>query len=326
MPGAWALALPLGAAYAAFFIAPLLMLFAVSFYTDERLTDFGLNQWQRFLGDAFHWKVIGDTLLLGLKTVCATVLLGYPLALVYLTARPFWQRVLLFIVIMPLLTSVVVRTFAWIVILGREGVINRLVLDLGLAAEPLRLLQTEYGLVLSLTQIEMPLLLLPLLAVMARLDPNLMDASASLGASRWRTLFRVILPLSAPGCIPARTGGGSSAGAFLPSFATYRAAVTPAARTTIATAAAANALPTLIAMNPVVVRNTVETDVFSLHAIAACSRVSTPSRARISLTCVFTLSNPMPSSAAISAFVLPRETRARTSRCRGVSARSATTS
>jgi putative spermidine/putrescine transport system permease protein len=189
----------LGAAYAAFFIAPLLMLFAVSFYTDERLTAFGLNQWQRFLGDAFHWKVIGDTLLLGLKTVCATVLLGYPLALVYLTARPFWQRVLLFIVIMPLLTSVVVRTFAWIVILGREGVINRLVLDLGLAAEPLRLLQTEYGLVLSLTQIEMPLLLLPLLAVMARLDPNLMDASASLGASRWRTLFRVILPLSAPG-------------------------------------------------------------------------------------------------------------------------------
>ncbi len=199
MPGAWALALPLGAAYAAFFIAPLLMLFAVSFYTDERLTAFGLNQWQRFLGDAFHWKVIGDTLLLGLKTVCATVLLGYPLALIYLTARPFWQRVLLFIVIMPLLTSVVVRTFAWIVILGREGVINRLVLDLGLAAEPLRLLQTEYGLVLSLTQIEMPLLLLPLLAVMARLDPNLMDASASLGASRWRTMFRVIVPLSAPG-------------------------------------------------------------------------------------------------------------------------------
>lgn len=199
MPGAWALALPLGGAYVAFFIAPLLMLFVVSFYTDERLTAFGLNQWQRFLGDAFHWKVIGDTLMLGVKTVCATVLLGYPLALIYLTASPLWQRVLLFIVIMPLLTSVVVRTFAWIVILGREGVINRLVLDLGLAAEPLRLLQTEYGLVLSLTQIEMPLLLLPLLAVMARLDPNLMDASASLGASRWRTLFRVILPLSAPG-------------------------------------------------------------------------------------------------------------------------------
>jgi putative spermidine/putrescine transport system permease protein len=192
-------ALPLALAYAAFFAAPLLMLFVVSFYADEKMTRFGLDQWQRFLLDAFHWKVVGDTLLLGLKTVAATVLLGLPLALAYRAASPFWQRVLLFIVVMPLLTSVVVRTFAWIVILGREGVVNKIVLGLGLAADPLRLLQTELGLVISLTQIEMPLLLLPLLAVMSRIDPNLIDASASLGASPWRTLFRVILPLAAPG-------------------------------------------------------------------------------------------------------------------------------
>jgi putative spermidine/putrescine transport system permease protein len=128
-----------------------------------------------------------------------TVLLGLPLALVWRGASPFWQRVLLFVAVMPLLTSVVVRTFAWIVILGREGLVNQLVLGLGLAAEPLRLLQTELGLVISLTQIEMPLLLLPLLSVMARFDPNLLDASASLGASPWRTLFRVVQPLVAPG-------------------------------------------------------------------------------------------------------------------------------
>jgi putative spermidine/putrescine transport system permease protein len=199
LSGAWTLAAPLALAYAAFFVAPLLMLVAVSFYADDRLTSLGLDQWRRFLFDAFHWKVVADTLLLGVKTVSATVLLGFPLALVYRAAPPFWQRVLLFVVVMPLLTSVVVRTFAWIVILGREGLVNRLVLELGLAAEPLRLLQTELGLVISLTQIEMPLLLLPLLAVMARVDPNLLDASASLGASPWRTLFRVILPLTAPG-------------------------------------------------------------------------------------------------------------------------------
>jgi putative spermidine/putrescine transport system permease protein len=199
MRSAWGLAAPLGLAYAAFFVAPLLMLFVVSFYADEGMTRFGTEQWQRFLFDAFHWKVIGDTLLLGVKTMLATILLGLPLALVYREASPFWQRVLLFIVVMPLLTSVVVRTFAWIVILGREGVVNQLVLGLGLAAEPLRLLQTELGLVISLTQIEMPLLLLPVLSVMARIDPNLIDASASLGAGRWRTLVRVILPLAAPG-------------------------------------------------------------------------------------------------------------------------------
>jgi len=194
-----ALAGPLAVAYAAFFVAPLFLLLAVSVFADDKLAALSLRHWERFLFDAFHWKVVGDTLLLGVKTVAATVLLGLPLALVWRAASPVWQRVLLFVVVLPLLTSVVVRTFAWIVILGREGVVNSVVLGLGLATEPLRLLQTELGLVISLTQIEMPLLLLPLLAVMARIDPNLLDASAALGASRWRTLFRVILPLAAPG-------------------------------------------------------------------------------------------------------------------------------
>ena len=85
--------------------------------------------------------------------------------------------------------------------LGREGVVNELLLSLGVISEPLRLLQTELGLVISLTQIEMPLLLLPLISVLSRLDPNLRDASAALGASRWRTLFTVIVPLSMPGLV-----------------------------------------------------------------------------------------------------------------------------
>ena len=88
-----------------------------------------------------------------------------------------------------------------VVVLGREGVVNTLLMQLGIISEPLRLLQTELGLVISLTQIEMPLMLLPLISVMSRLDPNLRDASAALGASRWRTLFTVILPLSMPGLV-----------------------------------------------------------------------------------------------------------------------------
>ncbi|HUP35644.1 MAG TPA: ABC transporter permease [Candidatus Limnocylindria bacterium] len=197
----WQLALPLALAYAAFFLVPLLLLIAISAFDDETLTTVGFAQWRKFLGDPFYWKVILDTVKLGFYTVVATTLIGYPIALVYLGAGPRWQRVILFVVILPLLTSVVVRTFAWIVILGREGVINQAVLWLGLAPAPLRLLQTEHGLVMALTQIEMPLLLLPLLSVMSRVDPNLADASAALGASRWRTLFRVTLPLSLPGLL-----------------------------------------------------------------------------------------------------------------------------
>jgi len=197
----WQLALPLALAFAAIFLAPLLMLVGVSFFNDDKITQPGLAQWAKFLGDPFSYKVIADTLLLGVKTVCATILVGYPLALVYLNAPRRLQRVLIFIIVMPLLLSVVVRTFAWIVVLGREGVVNQLLLSLGIISEPLKLLQTELGLVISLTQIEMPLMLLPLISVMSRLDPNLRDASAALGASRWRTLFTVIVPLSMPGLI-----------------------------------------------------------------------------------------------------------------------------
>ncbi|MFN0304528.1 MAG: ABC transporter permease [Burkholderiales bacterium] len=200
-PAEWQLALPLALAYAAFFLVPLLLLVVVSVFDDDKITVVGLANWRKFLGDPFYWKVTFDTVKLGFYTVLATALIGYPVALVYLGASPRWQRAILFIVILPLLTSVVVRTFAWIVILGREGVINQTVLWLGLSATPLRLLQTEGGLVMALTQIEMPLLLLPLLSVMSRLDPNLRDASAALGASKWRTLFKVTLPLSLPGLV-----------------------------------------------------------------------------------------------------------------------------
>lgn len=200
-PAEWQLMLPLALAFLAFFTAPLLILAVVSLYDDDKLTVMGLAMWAKFLGDPFYWKVTRDTMLLGLYTVIATIVIGYPLALVYMTARPAIQRILLFVIIMPLLLSVVVRTFAWIVILGREGVVNQTLLWLGLTSAPLRLLQTELGLVISLTQIEMPLMLLPLISVMGRIDPQLRDASLALGASRWRTLFKVILPLSLPGLI-----------------------------------------------------------------------------------------------------------------------------
>ena len=200
-PNEGQLALPLALAFLSLFLAPLLLLCGVSFFEDDKITRPGLATWAKFLGDPFTWKVIADTLLLGVKAVITTMILGYPLALVFMDAGARLQKVLIFVIVMPLLLSVVVRTFAWIVILGREGVINQALLGLGVISEPLKLLQTEVGLVISLTQIEMPLMLLPLISVMSRLDPNLRDASAALGASRWRTLFKVIVPLSMPGLV-----------------------------------------------------------------------------------------------------------------------------
>lgn len=201
----WRLAAPLGTVYAALFAAPLVLLLAISLRADQDLTVWGLDNWAKFWGDAFYRGVVWDTLKLGVFAVLATTVLAWPLTLLFRAAGPRTQALLLFIILLPLLTSVVIRTFAWIVILAREGVVNQVVMGLGLSPTPLRLLQTEAGLVIALMQIEMPLMLLPLISVMRGLDPNLMDASRALGASRWRTFFRVIVPLSLPGWIAGAT-------------------------------------------------------------------------------------------------------------------------
>jgi len=197
----WRLATPLGLAYMAFFAAPLLLLVWVSFYEDNELTKLGPGQWIKFLSDPFYVGVVWRTLVLGVATVLAATLLAYPLALVFYAASSGVRRLLLFIVVLPLLTSVVVRTFAWIAILSREGVVNNTLMWLGLTAAPVPLLQTQHGLIIALMQIEMPLMLLPLLAVVQGIDRSLVEASRSLGGSHWRTFFKVLLPLSVPGWI-----------------------------------------------------------------------------------------------------------------------------
>jgi putative spermidine/putrescine transport system permease protein len=175
------------------------LLVAVSFSEDQDLTAFGFGQYAAFLSEPFNWRVLTETLLLGVKVVACTTVLAFPIAILYVQAGPRIRRLLLMAILLPLLTSVVVRTFAWIVILAREGVVNTTLLALGIIGAPLQLLHTELGLIIALMQIELPLMLLPLISVLSRMDPNLISASLALGAGQWRTLWRVILPLSLPG-------------------------------------------------------------------------------------------------------------------------------
>ena len=195
------LALPLAGFFALFFIAPLVLLITVSFYTDTTMTRFGLVQYARFLLDPFSLLVLGSTLWLGVKVTALCFLLGFPLAWIYVRAPRWAQGILMLVVVLPLLTSVVVRTFSWIVILGRQGIINNTLLGLGVIDAPLRLLYTEGGVVWALAQVQMPLMVLPLITALSRIEPNLEDASAALGAGAWRTFFRITLPLSLPGII-----------------------------------------------------------------------------------------------------------------------------
>jgi putative spermidine/putrescine transport system permease protein len=195
------LAFPLALFFLAFFVAPLLMLIAVSFYADPGMTRFGTGEYTRFLTDTYSLEVMGSTLLLGLEVTAICLVLGFPLAVSF-TRVPGWTKsLLLAAILLPLLTSVVVRTFAWIVILGRQGVVNSALISLGWIDSPLRLLYTQGGVVVALVQVQLPLMTLPIITALSRMDPNLTDASATLGAGAWRTFFRIIVPLTMPGIL-----------------------------------------------------------------------------------------------------------------------------
>ncbi len=201
-PRDWALALPLAAFFALFFIAPLGLLVAISFETERQMTGtLGIGQYAAFLSDGLNLAVLRDTLLVGAKATLLCLLFGYPLAWLCTRVSARWQAVLIFLVVLPIVTSVVVRTFAWIVILGRHGIVNEAILALGLSAQPLKLLFSETGVVIVLAQVQMPLMVLPLITTLQRIDPNLESASQALGAGAWRTFFKVTLPLSLPGII-----------------------------------------------------------------------------------------------------------------------------
>ena len=197
----WPLALPLAALFVVCFVAPFCVLLALSLHADAAMKAYSLAQYAKFFGDAFNLSILWSTLWLAIRATIVCVLFGYPIAWVCSRASPRWQSALVFVVVLPILTSVVVRTFAWIVILGREGVMNDLLRALRIVDEPVPLLFTETGVIAVLAQVQMPLMVLPLFATLSRVDPNLGDASAALGAGAWRTFFRVTLPLSAPGLV-----------------------------------------------------------------------------------------------------------------------------
>ncbi|MFC5519941.1 ABC transporter permease [Polaromonas jejuensis] len=196
-----AFATPLAAFFVLFFLAPLLLLIVISFYATPELKSFGTDQYVKIAIDGFTLPVLIDTLWLGVQTTLLCLVLGYALAWSYVRSPGALQKVLMLIIVMPLLTSVVVRTFAWVVILGRQGIVNSVLMEFRWIEAPLKLLYTRNGLIVSLANVQLPLMALPLITALQKLDPNLEDASSALGASALRTFVRITLPLTLPGIL-----------------------------------------------------------------------------------------------------------------------------
>jgi ABC-type spermidine/putrescine transport system permease subunit I len=148
--------------------------------------------------DPVFLKTFSITLNTAFIVTLATLVLGYPVALGLVRARTMAPLILI-VILLPFWTSVLVRSYAWMVLLGRHGLINEALLAAGLIDRPIRLLNTPLATEIAMTHILLPYMILPIANALRQIDPSLVRAASGLGATPWRTFLQVILPLSMPG-------------------------------------------------------------------------------------------------------------------------------
>jgi len=160
-----------------------------------------LEPYEKALTDPLYLKVLLDTGKIALIVTVLCFMLGYPVAYFLTVAPRAWQVVGLFCLLMPFWTSILVRTYAWMVLLGRRGVVSETLLSLGIIDAPMTFLHSLPAVLVGMVHVLLPYLVFPVYAVMQRIDPNLMQAAHGLGAPGWRAFWRVYFPLTMPGVL-----------------------------------------------------------------------------------------------------------------------------
>ena len=182
----------------ALYALPLLWLLAKSFVGPGGPT---LAPYIEFFTDPYSWRVIGNTLGTALWVTLVCLSIGYPAAFALARAGAALQIAMLVAIILPLSIGVVVKAFAWQIVLGRGGAVSQLLVGVGIWDEPRRLLFTEAGLVLGAANVFLPFMILPIYSVVKLIDPRLSEAGATLGAAPLYRFARIILPLTLPGVV-----------------------------------------------------------------------------------------------------------------------------
>ena len=199
------LLLPAFVLTAGVFGSAMALLFSYSAYTfrgGQLTEEVSFLAWQKFFGDPFYWGVVGNTLRLALGVTLAAVLIGYPTAYALTKVRDRRLLVACYLVIFsPLLVSLVVRVYGWLLILSENGVINQILRAVGLIQSPLKLIYNDVGVTIALVHILLPFMVFPILSVLLQFDHTLREAAADLGANRLQTFARVVLPMSLPGVV-----------------------------------------------------------------------------------------------------------------------------
>lgn len=186
------------------FAAPLAILARYSLYRTEPggviAPAWVLDHYRRFLLDPFYLRILLTTVELALTVTAVTLVLGYPVAYALARTRSPRRRALgVTVLLVPLMTSVVVRSYGWMILLASTGLVNKLLLATGLVARPLQLLFTPLGVVIALAEVLLPFMVLSVMPVIQGIDPALEEASGSLGGGPLATFWHVVLPLSLPG-------------------------------------------------------------------------------------------------------------------------------
>lgn len=193
-----------------FFIIPMAVLLSFGFTEIDRgrIQDSGftLRYLTGTLQDDLFWWVWWKSFYIGVLSTLLCFLLAYPLAYLYSESGRTMRLLILVLTISPLLTSAIVRTYAWLVLLGgRRGVVNSALIELGVISRPIRMLNTDFAVIVGMTQVHLPFMVLPLITVLAARDRNMEAASLGMGASRLATFFKIVLPLSTPGIVAGLT-------------------------------------------------------------------------------------------------------------------------
>lgn len=158
---------------------------------------FTLNNFTKLFSDTIYLRIFWRSTWMGLVTTLLCLLISYPLALFIALQTNRWRSVLIFLVLIPFWTNFLVRTYAWMVLLNNNGLINNLLVGMGF--ERLQLINTSGAVLLGLVYGELPFMVLPIFASIDRFDFTLLEAANDLGANRWWAFLRVMLPLTAPG-------------------------------------------------------------------------------------------------------------------------------
>jgi len=159
------------------------------------------SSYVEFFQDAYYLKIFFRTVKMALITTAVCMVAGVPTAYFISRCKKKWKGLLLAISIFPLMTNSIIRSFAWINILGTNGIINRLLTSLGIINEPAKLLYTEFSIIIGSVYLFLPLMIVTVTGVMENIENDLMEAAQSLGANRISAFMKVVFPLSLPGII-----------------------------------------------------------------------------------------------------------------------------